>query len=178
MVGNEAVGKTSLVRFLVDGKPCDEDEKRTSGIAKRAWTPEENGIRLNIWDFAGQEITRGTHQYFLTERSLYLLVLEDRRQDDQSIYEWLKIILNRGRNSPIIVIINKSDEGKRELALPEEKLKNDYPQIAAFLRTSCKADEWSKRSVKELQETIVKTLADAPELQPIRDKVPGRLAES
>ena len=173
VVGNEAVGKTSLVRFLVDGKPCDEDEKRTSGIAKRAWTPEENGIRLNVWDFAGQEITRGTHQYFLTERSLYLLVLEDRRQDDQSIYEWLKIILNRGRNSPIIVVINKSDEGKRELALPEEKLKNDYPQIAAFLRTSCKADEWSKRSMRKLQETIVKTLADAPELQPIRDEVPG-----
>jgi internalin A len=173
IVGNEAVGKTSLVRFLVDGRPCDEHEKRTSGVAKRSWTPQQTSIRLNIWDFAGQEITRGTHQYFLTERSLYLIVLEDRRQDDQSICEWLKIVLNRGKNSPIIVVINKSDNGKQELALPEEKLKKDYPQIVTFLRTSCKADEWSKHSIKELQQTIVKTLAKAPELKPIRDKVPG-----
>ena len=58
---------------------------------------------------------RGTHRFFLTSRSLYLLVLEDRRQDDRSIYEWLKTIKNRGANSPILVVINKSDEGKEEL---------------------------------------------------------------
>ena len=173
VVGNEAVGKTSLVRFLVDGQPCDKDERRTSGIVKRTWTPQEDGIRLNIWDFAGQEIVRGTHQYFLTERSLYLLVLEDRRQDDQSIYEWLKIVINRGKKSPIIVAINKSDDGKAELALPEEKLKKDYPQIVSFVRTSCNADAWSNCSIELLRETIVKALAEAPELKPIRDMVPG-----
>ena len=173
VVGNEAVGKTSLVRYLVDGKPRDEGEQRTSGIEKRAWTPQDGGIKLNIWDFAGQEITRGTHQYFLTERSLYLLVLEDRRQDDQSIYEWLKIIQNRGKDAPIIVVINKSDKGKQELALPEEKLKRDYPQIAAFLRASCDPDAWAKASIEKLRKTIVKTLEKAPQLKAIRDPVPG-----
>ena len=43
MVGNEAVGKTSLVRYLVDGTPRDEGETRTSGIEKRTWTPQEAG---------------------------------------------------------------------------------------------------------------------------------------
>ena len=173
VVGNEAVGKTSLVRYLTDGKPRDKGEQRTSGIEKRTWTPREGGIKLNVWDFAGQEITRGTHQYFLTERSLYLLVLEDRRLDDKSIYEWLKIIQNRGKDAPIIVVINKSDKGKTELALPEEKLKRDYPQIAAFLRASCDHDAWAKASIEKLRKTIVKTLEKAPQLKAIRDPVPG-----
>jgi internalin A len=154
-----------LRRSWTGAKPRDEGEQRTSGIEKRAWTPQEGGIKLNIWDFAGQEITRGTHQYFLTERSLYLLVLEDRRQDDQSIYEWLKIVLNRGKDAPIIVVINKSDKGKQELALPEEKLKRDYPQIVAFLRASCDPDAWARASIDKLRKTIVKTLAEAPQLK-------------
>ena len=68
-------------------------------------------MTLNIWDFGGQEIMHGTHRFFLTERSLYLLVLEDRREDDRSIYDWLKVIRNRGGNSPVMVVINKCDDG-------------------------------------------------------------------
>ena len=100
-------------------------------------------------------------------------MLEDRRQDDQSIYEWLKIILNRGKDAPIIVVINKSDSGKKELALPEEKLKRDYPQIVAFLGLPAILDDWAKASIDALRETIVKTLAEAPQLKPIRNKVPA-----
>ena len=32
VVGNEAVGKTSLLRFIIEGKPRDPDEARTPGI--------------------------------------------------------------------------------------------------------------------------------------------------
>ena len=32
-------------------------------------------VRLNVWDFGGQEIMHATHQFFLTTRSLYLVVL-------------------------------------------------------------------------------------------------------
>ena len=53
---------------------------------------------------------RGTHRFFLTARSLYLLVLEDRREDDLSIHEWLKTIKNRAADAPILVVINKSDD--------------------------------------------------------------------
>lgn len=55
---------------------------------------------------------RSTHRFFLTARSLYLLVLEDRREDDHSVRDWLKTIRNRGADSPILVVINKSDEGE------------------------------------------------------------------
>ena len=90
LVGNEAVGKTSLIRYLVENKTRDPDEKKTPGAAihehidTQPWLTGEGGVTLNIWDFGGQEIMHGTHRFFLTARSLYLLVLEDRRQDDRS----------------------------------------------------------------------------------------------
>ena len=105
VVGNEAVGKTSLLRFLIYDQPRDPAEQKTPGIANqekidvKKWSPDAGSICLNVWDFGGQEMMRGTHRFFLTARSLYLLMLEDRREDDRSIYEWLKIIKNRGADS-------------------------------------------------------------------------------
>jgi Ran GTPase-activating protein (RanGAP) involved in mRNA processing and transport len=132
VVGKEAVGKTSLVRYLIDGKPRDTSETRTPGIALhekiriQEWSPTDCQVQLNVWDFGGQEMLRGTHRFFLTERSLYLLVLEDRRQDDRSVYEWMKVIRNRGGDSPVIVVINKSDEGKQDLRLDQGTLQEEY----------------------------------------------------
>src|SRR5262249_27225240 len=97
VVGNEAVGKTSLIRYLVAGQPRNPSEPKTPGtvihekIVTRTWCPAGSGVALNIWDFGGQEIMHGTHRFFLTERSLYLLVLEARREDDRSVYDWLKV---------------------------------------------------------------------------------------
>jgi GTPase SAR1 family protein len=34
VVGKEAVGKTSLLRYLIDGKPRDPGEKKTPGIVQ------------------------------------------------------------------------------------------------------------------------------------------------
>ena len=47
VLGDEAVGKTSLVRFLIQDLPRDQDEKATRGarlherITTEGWTPEE-----------------------------------------------------------------------------------------------------------------------------------------
>ncbi len=52
---------------------------------------EGEPIKLNIWDFGGQEIQHSTHQFFLTTRSLYLLVVDARKGDQISNIEyWLK----------------------------------------------------------------------------------------
>ena len=178
VVGNEAVGKTSLLRFLINGKSRDPSQQKTSGIDQEKieverWSPEASGIRLNVWDFGGQEMMRGTHRFFLTARSLYLLVLEDRREDDRSIYEWLKIIKNRGADSPILVVINKSDEGKEALRLPEKKLQEEHPEIIGFLRTSCNDDEFSRGTIKALRDQIAETVTGDERLKHVRDQFPA-----
>ncbi len=47
-------------------------------------------FRVNIWDFGGQEVYHSTHQFFLTHRSLYLLVADDRKEDTDFNY-WLTL---------------------------------------------------------------------------------------
>jgi len=82
VVGNESVGKTSLLRYLIEGKPRDPDEVRTPGILQhekiliQEWSFNNCPVQLNVWDFGGQEMMRGTHRFFLTERSLYLIVAQ------------------------------------------------------------------------------------------------------
>ena len=178
VVGNEAVGKTSLIRYLVEKRPRNPSEPKTPGTAiheqidTQAWLASEGGVTLNIWDFGGQEIMHGTHRFFLTARSLYLLVLEDRRQDDRSVYDWLKTIRNRGDQSPVIVVINKSDEGKQDLLLDESALRRDYPSIVAFVRTCCDPGEFAAASIQKLREVIADSLANDERLKHVRDPIP------
>ena len=68
-------------------------EKKTEGINITQWPVSlHNGedVRLHIWDFGGQEIMHSTHQFFLTQRSLYLLVLNGRQgHEDADADYWL-----------------------------------------------------------------------------------------
>ncbi len=109
------MGKTSLVKRLVEDT-FDPEEPKTEGINITQWPIPAEGdgadgnIRLNVWDFGGQEIMHATHQFFLTKRSLYLLVL---------------------------VVINKN-EPPNQLDLNETRLAKDYaPNVLGFFKTSC-----------------------------------------
>jgi internalin A len=64
----------------------------------------EEDVRLHVWDFGGQEIMHATHQFFLTERSLYLLVLSGRQggEDAEAKY-WLQLIESFAGDSPVRV---------------------------------------------------------------------------
>src|SRR5207244_1264516 len=95
LVGAGGVGKTSLVKTLTTGK-FDPREEATEGIKINDWlcplSLREN-IKIHIWDFGGQEMMHATHQFFLTARSLYLLVLSRRQgsYDEEADY-WLRLI--------------------------------------------------------------------------------------
>ena len=90
VVGDEYAGKTSLIRFLARNEPRDLGEKKTRGIELQervdltTWAESGSGIMLNIWDFAGQVRTHGMHRYFFSQRCLYLLVLQDRRDETRA----------------------------------------------------------------------------------------------
>ena len=117
LVGRGEVGKTSLVRRLVDNN-FRGDESKTQGINITAWPlrSDFDTFRLNIWDFGGQEIMHATHQFFLTERSIYLLVLNGREGgEDLDAEYWLKHIESFGGDSPVLVVQNKIAQHPFEL---------------------------------------------------------------
>jgi internalin A len=155
LIGHGAVGKTSLVRQLID-RYFKPDETKTEGIDIRAWqiTAREETVKLRVWDFGGQEIMHATHQFFLTERSLYLLVLNARKDEGNNDVEyWLKIIESFGKDAPVLIIANKSDE--HPLKLNRRHLLEKYPNIQGFFETSCKTG----LGVDELRKAIAQQIA-------------------
>ena len=151
IVGQGGVGKTSLAKRLMDDD-FDPDETKTEGIDIRDWrvTCDGSDIRLNVWDFGGQEIMHATHQFFLTKRSVYVLVLDARQGEQESRIEyWLKLIQSFGSDSPIIVVSNKSDQ--HELDLDWTGLERKYPSIKGYVRkVSCQTGE----GITELRDII------------------------
>jgi small GTP-binding protein len=113
LVGSGGVGKTSLVNRLVYDS-FNSQERKTEGIRITQWSvllPTQERVRLRIWDFGGQEIMHATHQLFMTHSSLYLLVLDGRRDSEEADVEyWLDLIETLAPESPTIVVLNKIKE--------------------------------------------------------------------
>ncbi len=65
-----------------------------------------DGFRVNLWDFGGQEIYTATHQFFLSSRSLYLLV-DAENNETTNWYDWFYQVEKLGNNSPLLIVLNK-----------------------------------------------------------------------
>ncbi|WP_292387820.1 COR domain-containing protein, partial [Methanosarcina sp. UBA5] len=154
LVGNGEAGKTSLVKRLL-GEGFDGNEHQTQGINIKKWGFEDKDkeIKVNFWDFGGQEIMHATHQFFLTKKSLYILVLDSRR-DEKAEY-WLKHIRSFGGDSPVLVALNKIDENP-SFELNRKFLQEKYPSIKGFFKISCKENKGVAEFSIKLKEEILK----------------------
>ncbi|MDV3351612.1 COR domain-containing protein [Leptothoe sp. LEGE 181152] len=141
LVGFGAVGKTSLVNRLIYNE-FDSKSEKTEGIQITQWPIQLNqteDIKLHVWDFGGQEIMHSTHQFFLTERSLYLLVLNGRQgHEDADAEYWLEIIQSFGGDSPVIVVLNKVKE--HPFDVNRRALQQKFPNIREFIKTDCETE--------------------------------------
>jgi internalin A len=165
LIGEGDVGKTSLLKNLL-GKPFDDQELKTPGIniEQLSFSIRNENIRLNLWDFGGQRVMHNSHQFFLTKRSLYLLVLDNRKNEQQNRIEyWLKLIETYGGDSPVIIIGNCADE--HPLDLKQRTLQKKYPQIKQFIATSCKTGQ----GLTELHKAITDQIDQIPH---VRDLLP------
>ncbi len=137
LVGQGGVGKSSLAHRLIKDD-FDPHKNKTEGIDIQSWKIgiDDQEICLNIWDFGGQEIMHATHQFFLTKRSLYLLVIDSRLGERENQVEyWLKMIQNFGGNSPTIIVGNKTDQ--QPLDIDQQGLRSKYKNIQSIIEISC-----------------------------------------
>lgn len=168
LVGEGRVGKTSLSKSLTIPDYALEDHQSTEGIDIHTWIiPKEDiglskDFRINLWDFGGQEIYHATHQFFLTKRSIYLLVTESRKEDKhEDFYYWLNIVRILGDKSPVIIALNKCDQPVKEL--PIKEYRKTFDNIVGFNKISCHPEY---RNTIDLLQRRIKQVIGNRELLP------------
>src|SRR5689334_19194367 len=88
ILGKSLVGKTTLVKRIFGDESGIKDKLKktimkkgertaTDGIEMHEWSPQEwrnELMTLRLWDFTGQELFYTTHQFFLSENCITLLL--------------------------------------------------------------------------------------------------------
>ena len=133
VVGEANKGKTSLIynltkrgkmtRFKEVAMGYNNQPLATVGVDLGDWEYAPRGkpkVTFMTWDFGGQEEYYATHQCFLSNRSLYLLIwsVKDREAGLYSLGKWLENIEGRAPSSPVLIIGTHSDS-----LLSHEKVK-------------------------------------------------------
>lgn len=146
-LGDGEAGKSHIInRIFHDGEKCAAfAQGATPGIAisKKQYIIDNENICIQFWDFGGQEIMHSMHRFFLTERTLYIIILNsrDNTQDERAKY-WLNNIKSFANGCPVILVLNKIDQNI-SASLNERALIKDYPQIISSIKMSALEDEQS-----------------------------------
>jgi internalin A len=170
ILGEPGAGKTSLAKKLQNGDyKLTSSEKSTEGIAviRFQFTTaikvegQESGnsvlrdFQVNIWDFGGQEIYHATHQFFLTRRSVYILVCDDRKEDTDFSY-WLNIVEMLSDASPLIIVKNEKQDRSRDINL--SSLRARFHNLRASVATNLDTN----RGLSEIVDVVQRELAQLP----------------
>ena len=113
LVGYANRGKTTLVARLQGKEYGDES---TVGVDVSEWwyrpSVGRRAFHFSIWDFRGQEEYYATHQCFLSQHSLYLLLFNLKHGDKgvEELRPWLNNIALRAPRSCVIIIGTHLDE--------------------------------------------------------------------
>jgi len=174
IVGEGESGKTTLARKINNiDCPLPKIDDRTMGITinihKFKVTGKdslEHEFKLNFWDFGGQEIYHSTHRFFLSKRSIYVLVA-DNRKDDTDFNDWLNTIELYAGDSPVIIVLN--EKGDIERSLNKSELMKRFPEsIKGIVSVNFKTFE-EKDLTKKLErldkiKILVKKIEQSAEL--------------
>lgn len=164
LVGEGEVGKSSLITALENGDFL-EGRSSTHGIEVRPLRLDHPSrdvqMLLNAWDFGGQELYRITHQFFFTERAIYLVVWKPRQgQQENAIEDWIRrIVLRVGGEAKVLVVSTHAGQRAAEL---------DYPVLKArfgdVLVGSHAVDNEDRLGIEDLRADIALHAAELPQM--------------
>lgn len=163
VLGEKGAGKTSLARRLK--KPTERmprPEESTAGVDIINWDISIDGedkedLNVHIWDFAGHVITHAVHRCFMSERCLYILVINGRTAGDNRNEYWLEQIRSYGGNSPILVVVNVKDD--HYVDIPQNTLKREFPSIVDFYQLNILED---REALEGLRQKVLTLLRENP----------------
>lgn len=151
ILGESGAGKTSLARKIENPKYELKEEDSTQGIEVIRWSftmADGREFRVNIWDFGGQEIYHATHQFFLTKRSLYVLVADTRKEDTDFFY-WLNAVELLSDGSPLLIVKNEKQDRRREIN--ERQLRGQFENLRGTLATNLADNRGLEKILAEIK---------------------------
>ena len=149
LLGDGEAGKSHIIRRLLKLRLEEEAVPESTGDATPGveilhGTYELIGgrkVRLNFWDFGGQEILHSMHRIFITDQTMCVVVLNARSdtQDDRAQY-WLRFIQSISPKMPVLLVLNKMDQNLNA-SLNEYELTRLYPSLAPAVCISAAKDD-------------------------------------
>ncbi|ELR98362.1 COR domain-containing protein [Gloeocapsa sp. PCC 73106] len=135
LIGSQGVGKTSIARKLL-GKEYLHDYIPTMGLETNIWKHDQ--LTVNLWDFGATPNMHSVYQCGFSRKCVYLLVT-DIVQKAQALEYWLNMITSVAKYAPIIIVVNKIDQGIWNL--DRSALVKKYPSVKAFSEISGASNE-------------------------------------
>ncbi|MFD2523287.1 leucine-rich repeat domain-containing protein, partial [Emticicia soli] len=189
-LGDGCVGKTTLFQHLKLGYPPPpiDAQDRTHGIALDIWDKEFKDIKVNVWDFGGQEIFHGTHRLFLGQRAIYILVWtkqENKKcspEEQHPLKYWLDFIADYGTESTVLLVENTIDDEFDSQQFPDDKALEELVKefkvrkidlIATNYRINC---QQSTKDVKRFKKVLQNEIENILDTYPIDEFPTNRLA--
>jgi len=155
LLGDPAVGKTSLVRRFVDGT-FDEKYLTTIGttVSKKLVKVNSTNMKLIIWDIFGQMTSQNFHWLYFKGAKAFLLVCDLTREDTiKNLSRWIDSFYKVVGDAPGIIITNKADlvpSKNNQLVLDMTK-KFTLPYVI----TSAKTGENVEKAFEKVGELIL-----------------------
>ncbi|MFX1494776.1 MAG: Rab family GTPase [Promethearchaeota archaeon] len=141
IVGDGGVGKSTMVQRLITGQYIPMKVTIGTDLSTFSSKMEENEIKLQIWDFAGEKRFR----FFLPNYSRgakgCLLCYDITRYTSfQNLSEWYEIIKTNAGNPIFILVGCKNDLAELRRSVSEEQAKKFQEEynIPYFFETSSK----------------------------------------
>lgn len=173
LLGSGAVGKSSLVQRLCLSNPDDdnialENVETTHGVnidyqmnLHDVWDKTNEkymDFTAHFWDFGGQDKYRGVNKLLLTDKSIYIIILDSRAQSMPDI--WLEMVKIYAPNSRVILVANKIDENPR-LNINFKYYYEKYPQLYNCLfKISCKYPVFGFNKIADISYAIKKIIEE------------------
>ena len=157
-LGDGEAGKSHTIARLMNdgGEPVGYVDVRTPGIVikDKVFPVGDRNATLHFWDFGGQDIMHSMHRIFLTERTIYVVLVDASigNQDERARY-WLSNIQSFAKDAPVILVLNKLDDGL-QADVNAVDLYNKYKGLKRIVKLSAK-QYTQERFNRELRDTLL-----------------------